>query len=94
MCVGSAQLSRATKCQTAQEVTRMTAETTTLITANGIEPTYSEREASALLRRSYSWIDQRLRAGQFMLPDGTTVQPRRTPGGYRRFTWRCWRTSL
>jgi hypothetical protein len=37
-------------------------------------------------RRSYSWLDQRLRAGQFMLPDGTTVQPRRTPGGYRRFT--------
>ena len=39
-----------------------------------------------MLGRSYSWLDQRLRAGQFVLPDGTTVQPLRTPGGYRRFT--------
>jgi hypothetical protein len=58
----------------------------TQITALGLEPTYSAREAAALLGRSYSWLDQRLRAGQFMLPDGTTVQPLRTPGGYRRFT--------
>jgi hypothetical protein len=58
----------------------------TLITAHGVEPTYSAREAAVLLGRSYSWLDQRLRAGQFMLPDGTTVQPLRTPGGYRRFT--------
>lgn len=52
----------------------------------GIEPTYSAREAAAMLGRSFSWIDQRLRAGQFVLPDGTTVQPLRTRGGYRRFT--------
>ena len=31
-------------------------------------------------------LDQRLRRGQFVLPDGTIVQPLRTPGGYRRFT--------
>ncbi len=56
------------------------------IAALGLEPTYSAREAAALLGRSYSWLDQRLRAGEFTLPDGTTVQPLRTPGGYRRFT--------
>ena len=57
------------------------------IASLGLEPTYySVREAAAILRRSHSWLDQRLRAGQFMLPDGTTVQPLRTPGGYRRFT--------
>ena len=39
-----------------------------------------------MLGRSYSWLDQRLRAGQFVLADGTIVQPLRTPGGYRRFT--------
>ncbi len=27
----------------------------------GVEPTYSAREAAALLKRSYSWLDQRLR---------------------------------
>jgi hypothetical protein len=27
-----------------------------------------------------------LRKGQFLLPDGTPVQPLRTAGGYRRFT--------
>jgi hypothetical protein len=64
----------------------MSPDPTTLIAALRIEPTYSAREAALLLRRSYSWLDQRLRAGQFMLPDGTTVQPRRTAGGYRRFT--------
>jgi hypothetical protein len=57
----------------------------TQIAALGLE-TYSAREAAVLLGRSYSWLDQRLRAGQFILPDGTTVQPLRTPGGYRRFT--------
>jgi hypothetical protein len=58
------------------------------ITASGLglEPTYSAQEAAAMLGRSYSWLDQRLRAAQFILPDGTTVQPLRTPGGYRRFT--------
>ena len=58
----------------------------TQIAALGVEPTYSAREATLLLGRSYSWLDQRVRGGQFMLPDGTAVQPRRTPGGYRRFT--------
>jgi hypothetical protein len=60
---------------------------TAQIAALGIEPTYySAREAALLVGRSYSWLDQRLRAGQFMLPDGAKVEPRRTPGGYRRFT--------
>jgi hypothetical protein len=64
----------------------MSADTTTVIADLGLEPTYSAREASAGLGRSYSWLDQRLRAGQFVLPDGTIAQPLRTPGGYRRFT--------
>jgi hypothetical protein len=58
----------------------------TQIAALGLEPTYSAREAAALLGRSYSWLDQHLRAGEFTLRDGTTVRPLRTPGGYRRFT--------
>jgi len=57
-----------------------------IIPALGVEPTYSAREAAALLSRSYSWLDQRVRNGEFVLPDGTVVQPLRTPGGYRRFT--------
>jgi hypothetical protein len=56
------------------------------IAALGVEPTYSARESALLLGRSYSWLDLRLRKGQFVLPDGTTVQPLRTSGGYRRFT--------
>jgi hypothetical protein len=65
----------------------MPADPTTLIAALGIEPTdYSARESALLLGRSYSWLDQRLRKGQFVLPDGTPVRPLRTPGGYRRFT--------
>ncbi len=52
----------------------------------GIEPTYSAREGAAMLGRSSSWLDQRLREGEFTLPDGTTVQPLRTSGRYRRFT--------
>jgi hypothetical protein len=64
----------------------MPADPTTLIAALGVEPTYSAREAAALLGRSYSWLDQRVRKDQFVLVDGTTVQPLRTPGGYRRFT--------
>ena len=43
-----------------------------------LEPTYSAREAALLLGRSYSWLDQRLHAGQFVRPDGTFVQPLRT----------------
>jgi hypothetical protein len=53
--------------------------------ALGVEPTFSAQEAAALLGRSYSWLDQRLRDDQFVLPDGSVVQPLRTPGGYRRF---------
>jgi hypothetical protein len=58
----------------------------TQIAALGVEPTYSAREAAALLGRSFSWLDQRVRKGQFVLVDGTTVQPLRTAGGYRRFS--------
>ena len=64
----------------------MSADPIAQITALGLEPTYSAREAAALLGRSYSWLDQRLRRGQFVLPDGTVVRPLRTTGGYRRFT--------
>ena len=56
------------------------------IAALGLEPTYSAREAAVLLGRSYSWLDQRVRNGQFVRPDGTVVQPLRTAGRYRRFT--------
>ena len=51
-----------------------------------IEPTVSAREAAVLLGRSYSWLDQRVRNGQFVRPDGSVVRPLRTTGGYRRFT--------
>ena len=64
----------------------MSPDPTAQIAVLGVEPTYTAREAAVLLGRSYSWLDQRLRAGEFTLPDGTTVQPLRTPGGYRRFT--------
>jgi hypothetical protein len=50
------------------------------------EPSYSAQEAAAILGRSFSWLDQRLRNEQFVRPDGTVVVPMRTPGGYRRFT--------
>jgi hypothetical protein len=61
---------------------------TPILAALGIEPTYSAREAAALLGRSYSWLDQRVRQGQFVRRNGTVIQPLRTPGGYRRFTLR------
>ncbi|MGB6761381.1 hypothetical protein [Mycobacterium sp.] len=64
----------------------MSTDPTPIIAALGVEPTYSAWEAAAKLGRSYSWLDKRVRAGQFILRDGTTVQPLRTPGGYRRFT--------
>jgi hypothetical protein len=64
----------------------MSADPTPLIAALDIQPTYSAREAAAILGRSYSWLDQRLRKGQFTLPDGTVLEPLRTAGGYRRFT--------
>ena len=62
------------------------ADPTPTIAALGIQPTYSAREAAVLLGSSYSWLDQRLRQDQFIRPNGTTVQPLRTQGGYRRFT--------
>ena len=58
----------------------------TQVAALGIEPTFSAQEAAVILGRSYSWLDQRIRNGEFTLPDGTILQPLRTPGGYRRFT--------
>lgn len=64
----------------------MSADPTPMIAALDIQPTYSAREAAVLLGRSYSWLDQRLRQDQFIRPDGTTIQPLRTQGGYRRFT--------
>ena len=43
----------------------MTTDPTTTA-ALGLEPTYSAKEASVMLGRSYRWLDQRLRAGQFV----------------------------
>jgi hypothetical protein len=57
-----------------------------LVAALGAEPTYSAKEAAALLGRSYSWLDQALRENRFTLLDGTPIEPQRTAGGYRRFT--------
>lgn len=53
----------------------------------GLEPTYWARQAAALLGRSFSWLDQRVRNGDFALPDGTNVQPLRSRGGYRYLTF-------
>jgi hypothetical protein len=64
----------------------MSANISTELAALGLEPTFSTREAAALLKRSYSWLDQRLRQGEFVRPDGTIVQPLRSPGGYRYFS--------
>jgi hypothetical protein len=64
----------------------MSANTGTQLAALGIEPTYSARKAATLLGRSYSWLDQRLRRGEFVRPDGTVLQPLRSPGGYRYFS--------
>jgi hypothetical protein len=64
----------------------MSSDAITQIAALDIEPTYSAREAADLLGRSFSWLDQRVRNGDFVLADGAVVQPLRTPGGYRRFT--------
>jgi hypothetical protein len=47
-----------------------------------------------MLGRSYSWLDQRLRGGEFFRRDGTTVQPTRTAAGYRRFTIRILRDII
>ena len=64
----------------------MSADPIAQIAALGLEATFSAREAAGLLGRSYSWLDQRVRNDEFVLPDGTPVRPLRTPGGYRRFT--------
>ncbi|MGE5697219.1 MAG: hypothetical protein ACM4D3_18910 [Candidatus Sericytochromatia bacterium] len=64
----------------------MSANPNRILASLDIEPTYSAQEAAAFLGRSYSWLDQRLRAGDFVLPDGSPIQPTRTPTGYRRFT--------
>jgi len=52
-----------------------------------LEPTFSAREAAALLNRSYSWLDQRVRNGDLLRPDGTAIEPLRSQGGYRYFTF-------
>jgi len=65
----------------------------TATAALGLQPSYSAREAAAMLGRSYSWLDQRLRAGQFVLADGTIVQPLRTPGVIGGSPSRCCGTS-
>src|ERR1700730_18029990 len=63
----------------------MSAEPTPIIAALDIKPTYSVREAAALLGRSYSWLDQRVRKDQFIQPDGPLDQLLHTHGYYRRF---------
>ena len=60
----------------------MSADPIPQVASLGLEPTYSAREAAVLLGRSYSWLDQRVRNGQFVRPDGTVVQPLRTAGRY------------
>ena len=65
----------------------------TTTAALGLKPTYSAQEGAAMLGRSYSWLDQRLPAGQFIPPDGTTVQPLRTPGVIGGSPFRCCGTS-
>lgn len=64
----------------------MTSARPTPVIALSNEPSYSAQDAAAMLGRSFSWLDQRLRNEQFVRPDGTVVVPLRTPGGYRRFT--------
>lgn len=50
-----------------------------------VDSTFSAREAAGLFGRSHSWLDQHLRAGNFVRTDGTVIQPLRTRGNYRRF---------
>ena len=52
----------------------------------GIEPLYSAREAAAVLKRSYSWLDQRLRRGDFVAPDGSVLASFRAANMYRYFS--------
>jgi hypothetical protein len=49
----------------------------------GLEPSYSAREAAAVLNRSYSWLDQRLRRGSSyspMAPECSRCDPRAGTG--------------
>jgi len=64
----------------------MSPDPTAQIAALGIEPTYSTRQAAAMLGRSFSWLDHGIGEDKFVLPDGTKIEPRRTAGGYRRFS--------
>ncbi len=64
----------------------MLADATIEIAALGIETTYSAREAAALLKRSYSWLDQRLHRDEFVRPDGSKIQPVTDGCGYRYFS--------
>ena len=41
----------------------MSTDPTAVIASLGLEPMYSAQEAAEMLGRSYSWLDQRLRAG-------------------------------
>ena len=59
----------------------------------GLEPSYSAREAAAVLNRSYSWLDQRLRRGELVRSDGSGVGPLRSPGGYDTSRSPCSATS-
>lgn len=52
----------------------------------GIEPIYSARQAAVVLKRSYSWLDQRLRREEFVAPGGSALQPLRAANGYRFFS--------
>jgi hypothetical protein len=63
----------------------MSSDVTTKIA--GLVPMFSAREAAALLNRSYSWLDQRVRNGDLLRPDGTAIEPLRSQGGYRYFTF-------
>jgi hypothetical protein len=74
-----------TECDAAQEAD-MASPVPAPVIAALVEPTYPAREAPALLGRSYSWLDQRVRQGHFVRADGTIVQPLRTDGGYRYFS--------
>jgi hypothetical protein len=72
----------------------MSPDPTAQIVALGIEPTYSAREAAAMLGRSYSWLDQCLRDNKFTLPDGTRLSRGERQVATGASPWRFWRTLL
>ncbi|CPR11817.1 hypothetical protein BN971_03107 [Mycobacterium bohemicum DSM 44277] len=53
----------------------MSVESIEQLVTRAADPTYSAREAAALLGRSFSWLDRRVRRDEFVLADGTVVQP-------------------